>query len=94
MRTVRTASGATGVQIVHSSRRGARGIEHLGSAHDERELETLKAVAQQRLAGGQGELDLGLDAAACAGSSGGVPFAAWTRGAQRAHNKATPRSST
>jgi len=70
MRTVRTASGATGVQIVHSFRRGARGIEHLGSAHDERELETLKAVAQQRLAGGQGELDLGLDAAACAGSSG------------------------
>jgi DNA-binding GntR family transcriptional regulator len=35
VRTVRTASGATAVQIVHSTRRGSRDIEHLGSAHDE-----------------------------------------------------------
>jgi hypothetical protein len=55
------------VQIVHSSRRGSRDIEHLGSAHDEAELTALKAVAQQRLAAGQGELDLGLDAAAASG---------------------------
>ena len=33
-RTVKTASGAAVVQIVYSSRRGARKIEHLGSAHD------------------------------------------------------------
>jgi hypothetical protein len=58
VRTVRTASGATAVQIVHSSRRGTRDIEHLGSAHDEEELETLKAAEAQRLALGQGELDL------------------------------------
>jgi hypothetical protein len=63
VRTVRTASGATAVQIVHSSRRGSRDIEHIGSAHDEAELEALKAAAAQRLARGQGEFDLGVDAA-------------------------------
>jgi hypothetical protein len=71
VRTVKTASGATGVQIVHSSRRGSRTIEHLGSAHDEGELAALKAAARQRLAQGQGELDLGLDPAAVASASGG-----------------------
>jgi hypothetical protein len=61
VRTVRTASGATAVQIVHSSHRGSRDIEHIGSAHDEAELEVLKAAARARMAAGQGELDLGLD---------------------------------
>ena len=60
VRTVKTGSGATAVQIVYSSHRGSREIEHIGSAHDEVELELLKAVARQRLAAGQGELDLGL----------------------------------
>jgi hypothetical protein len=64
VRTVKTASGATAVQIVHSSHRGSRDIEHIGSAHDDAELELLKAAARQRLTAGQGELDLGLDAAA------------------------------
>ena len=50
------------MQIVHSSRKGSRDIEHIGSAHDEVEFELLKTVARQRLAAGQGELDLGLDA--------------------------------
>jgi hypothetical protein len=59
-RTVKTKSGATAVQVVWSSRRGSREIEHIGSAHDEAELETLKAAAQQRVAAGQLELDLGL----------------------------------
>src|SRR5947207_14303772 len=63
MRTVKTASGARAVQIVHSSRRGSRDIEHIGSAHDDAELELLKAVARQRLVGGQDELDLGLQSA-------------------------------
>jgi len=67
VRTVKTASGATAVQIVYSSRRGSRDIEHIGSAHDDAELELLKAAARQRLASGQGELDLGLDAAAARG---------------------------
>ncbi len=61
VRTVKTASGATAVQIVYSSRRGSRDIEHIGSAHDEAELELLKAAARQRMAAGQGELDLGLE---------------------------------
>jgi len=60
VRTVKTASGATAVQIVWSSRRGARDIEHLGSAHDDAEVETLRAAASRRIEGGQGELDLGL----------------------------------
>jgi hypothetical protein len=61
VRTVKTASGATAVQIVHSSHRGSRAIKHLGSAHDDVQLELLKAAARQRLAAGQGELDLGLE---------------------------------
>jgi hypothetical protein len=55
------------VQIVHSTRRGSRDIEHLGSAHDESELEALKVAAQRRIAAGQAELDLGLDAAVGSG---------------------------
>jgi len=60
VRTVKTASGARAVQIVYSQRRGSREIEHIGSAHTDADLELLKAVARQRLAAGQGELDLGL----------------------------------
>jgi hypothetical protein len=60
VRTVKTASGARAVQIVHSSRRGSRDIEHIGSVHDEAELAVLTAVARHRLAAGQGELDLGV----------------------------------
>jgi hypothetical protein len=63
MRTVKTTSGATAVQVVWSSRRGSREIEHLGSAHDDAELEALKAAAQQRIAAGQLELALGLEPA-------------------------------
>jgi Transposase DDE domain len=62
VRTVKTGSGATAVQIVHSSRRGSRDIEHIGSAHDDAEVELLMAAARQRMAAGQGELDLGLEA--------------------------------
>jgi hypothetical protein len=54
------------VQVVRGSRRGARTIEHIGSAHDELELEALKAAARQRLADGQEELELGLEASASA----------------------------
>ena len=67
VRTVKTASGATAVQIVYSFHRGSRDIDHIGSAHDDAELELLKAAARQRLAAGQGELDLGLDAVAAGG---------------------------
>jgi hypothetical protein len=70
VRTVKTSSGATAVQIVYSYHRGSRQIEHIGSAHDDAELELLKAVARQRLAAGQGVLDLGPGF----GSGGGGPL--------------------
>ena len=60
VRTVKTASGATAVQIVWSSRRGSRSIEHVGSAHDDVELAALKAAAAERLAANQAVLDLGV----------------------------------
>jgi hypothetical protein len=47
VRTVKTASGATAVQIVYSSHRGARDIEHIGSAHGDAELELLKTAARR-----------------------------------------------
>ena len=59
IRTVKTASGATAVQIVHSSRRGSRDIEHIGSAHTEVDVELLKAAAKQRLVANQDALDFG-----------------------------------
>jgi hypothetical protein len=59
VRTVKTASGAVAVQIVHSNRRGAREIEHIGSAHSSGEVEVLKTVAQQRLHANQETLDFG-----------------------------------
>jgi hypothetical protein len=64
---------ATAVQIVYSSRRGSRDIEHIGSAHDEAELEVLKVAARPRLVAGQVELDLGLERteAARRGAGGG-----------------------
>jgi hypothetical protein len=67
LRTVRTSSGATAVQIVRSSHRGSRDIEHIGSAHTAAEVELLKAAARQRLAAGQGVLELGLDTGAPGG---------------------------
>jgi hypothetical protein len=39
VRTVKTASGAKAVKVVYSSRRGSRDIEHIGSAHDDTELD-------------------------------------------------------
>jgi hypothetical protein len=60
VRTVKTSSGATAVQIVWSWRKGSRSIEHLGSAHDDVELAALRAAAAERLAAGQTELDLGI----------------------------------
>jgi hypothetical protein len=61
VRIVKTALGAVAVQIVGSSRRGTRSIERVGSAHDDAQVEVLKAAARRRVVEGQGELDLGLD---------------------------------
>ena len=73
---VKTASGARAVQIVHSSRKGSRDIEHIGSAHTDTELELLKTTARQRLLAGQQEPDPGLDPAP---TQGGPPPITATR---------------
>jgi hypothetical protein len=63
VRTVKTASGATAVQVVWSrqarrrcrwsSWRGSRQIEHLRSVHDATELEALKAASVPKREGDQ-----------------------------------------
>lgn len=42
VRTVKTASGATAVQIVYSNRKGSRMIDRIGFAHNKAELDALK----------------------------------------------------
>lgn len=69
VRTVKTSSGATAVQIVYSNRRGSREIEHIGSAHSDAEVQVLKTVARDRLRAGQGELELEFDQLGGAGGS-------------------------
>ncbi len=59
IRTVKTSSGATAVQIVHSFHKGSREIEHIGSAHTEADVELLKAAARQLLHANQDTLDFG-----------------------------------
>ena len=62
------------MQIVHSSRKGVRNIEHIGSAHDDAELAVLKEVARQRLNAGQLSFDLpGLNSENDAGSAPQAP---------------------
>ena len=70
VRKVKTASGATAVQIVEK-RNGRRQIlEHIGSAHTEAELVVLISVAQQRLHAPQDAL---LELAASPSESSTVP---------------------
>lgn len=58
MRKVKTASGATAVQIVHKTGSRRDGIDHVGSAHTDADLHVLLATAHRQLAGDQPELDL------------------------------------
>ena len=75
MRTVKTASDATGRTDRALLPAGSRDIEHIGSAHDEAELEVLKAAARHCLVAGQDELDLGLERTEAAGrGAGGGPL--------------------
>jgi len=60
IRTVKTSSGATAVQIVWGSHQGSREIEHLGSAHSLEEVELLQAAGRQRIRAGQDELPFGM----------------------------------
>ena len=61
MRKVKTASGATAVQIVSKSGGVRRIVEHLGSAHDETELEVLLEAGRQKIAAWQGQALLDLE---------------------------------
>ena len=61
VRRVRTASGATAVQIIESVGGQRRIVRHVGSAHDEVELGVLMDAAHEMLADdAQGLLDLGM----------------------------------
>jgi hypothetical protein len=68
VRRVRTASGATAIQIVHKRGRRVLSIEHLGSAHTDDEVALLLQVAEERCHAGQ--LALELDEADEAGAGG------------------------
>jgi hypothetical protein len=61
LRKVKTASGATAVQIAERRDRRDRVIEHLGSAHTEAELAVLMEAGRAKIHAGQGVLDLGLE---------------------------------
>lgn len=63
LRKVKTASGATAVQIVAKQGRTNRIVEHLGPAHDDAELAALMAAGRAKLtASGQDMLDFGTTA--------------------------------
>lgn len=49
------------MQVVFSEKRGAKKLEHVGSARDDEQLALLRAKAQQIIEGEQQPLDLGLD---------------------------------
>ena len=70
VRRVKTASGATAVQIVHKRGRDVVGIDHIGSAHDDAALALLLHAARERRHAGQQALELDLDTAPAADRSG------------------------
>src|SRR3989339_881315 len=53
IRKVKTKSGATAVQIAHKVSGKLVKLEHLGSAHNPKELETLISLAKKRIMGNQ-----------------------------------------
>ena len=61
LRKVKTASGATAVQVVVKQGRRNKVLEHLGSAHTDAELAALMKVGRDKLNAGQEVLNLGLD---------------------------------
>lgn len=65
IRKVRTASGATAVQIAANQGGRDKVLEHLGSAHTDSELAAPLEAAQEKLFAGQQELDLDLGTTTC-----------------------------
>ena len=72
MRKVKTASGATAVQIMHKRGRRVLGIDHIGSARTEAELALLEAIAHERLHAGQEQLPLESSETSAAPAAGGM----------------------
>lgn len=60
LRKVKTASGATAVQIAERKNRRDVVLEHLGSAHTKAELAALMSAGRDEINAGQETLDLGL----------------------------------
>lgn len=58
LRKVKTASGATAVQLAERKAGRDRVLEHLGSAHTDAELAALMHLGRERLYPGQGMLDV------------------------------------
>lgn len=56
VRTTKTASGATAVQVIQYRYRKRVIVKHIGSAHTDEELEVLISLAKKRLQGGQQSL--------------------------------------
>ena len=56
IRKVKTSSGATAVQIAHKRDGRVIKIEHIGSAHNEEDLQILLELARKRLQGNQLQL--------------------------------------
>lgn len=56
VRTVKTKSGATAVQVAYKQYGAIVRIDHIGSAHSEEELQVLKSLARQRIQGSQQSL--------------------------------------
>lgn len=63
VRKVKTASGATAVQLAERREGRDKVIEHLGSAHTPAELTALLEAARAKVHPGQGMLDLAVNAA-------------------------------
>ena len=59
LRRVKTASGATAVQVVAKENGVRRIVEHLGSAHDEAEPAALMRLGRERILAGRQVLDSG-----------------------------------
>ena len=74
IRRVRTASGATAVQIAEYANGRQRIVKHLGSAHTDTELGVLLEQARELLGDpGQSELDLGVEPAPRVAGMVGAP---------------------
>ncbi|WP_226358447.1 hypothetical protein [Pseudonocardia sp. ICBG601] len=69
VRKVKTASGATAVQVVEKRHGVRRIVAHVGSAHDDAELAVLIASARDRIHASQQALDLDTPAAGGAGGA-------------------------